>query len=435
MNKKILLAFSAAILVLAACGDDVTQINEIHRDGIAVLEKGETLSEQACDTTNVGEMLFVMDSSEAFVCDGESWQMLKGKKGKDGKDGSDGKDGAKGEKGDTGSKGDSGADGEDGAPGKQGDPGKAGENGTGCTAKSVTGEAGLNGLEVICGKTVIDTVWSGKKGESGDFGMSAFEIAKENGFEGTEAEWLESLESLYLRDDRDGKIYKTVKICNEDKSTCQTWMAENLNYDPGDVSGFGKYAWSGCYGYGGGKLTDEEVLENCSKYGRLYTWEVAMDNADCKYEKMCLAPCNPETPVRGICPEGSHLPSNNEFKELLRHIDPSFYSDYEDGESMVAGKYLKSANGWEDVYTHSKGNGLDAYGFTALPGGYNSRTDSKYFDPDVFMDISEHAYFWSSSESDGSYAFLLKLNKSNDYANLSMFGSKDDAYSVRCIKD
>ena len=33
-----------------------------------------------------------------------------------------------------------------------------------------------------------------------------------------------------MTDARDGKKYKTVEICNEDKSLCQTWMAENLNY-------------------------------------------------------------------------------------------------------------------------------------------------------------------------------------------------------------
>ena len=98
-------AAAVAAFSLSACGDDVTEVTEIRQEGMAVLEKGEKLSKQACDTTNVGEMLFVMDSSEAFICNGESWQTLKGKDGSDGKDGKDGKDGEKGEKGDKGDTG------------------------------------------------------------------------------------------------------------------------------------------------------------------------------------------------------------------------------------------------------------------------------------------------------------------------------------------
>ncbi|MCQ2063457.1 MAG: hypothetical protein MJY99_09010, partial [Fibrobacter sp.] len=134
MNKKYLLAAAAGTLMLAACGDDVTEVNEIHQDGMAVLEAGEKLSKQACDTTNVGEMLFVMDSSAAFVCDGKSWQTFKG---------------------------------EDGG---KGDPGKDGDNGTGCTSKSVKNAAGLEGLEVTCGETVIDTIWNGRDGKDGEDG-------------------------------------------------------------------------------------------------------------------------------------------------------------------------------------------------------------------------------------------------------------------------
>lgn len=73
---------------LSACGDDVTKINE--NDATAVLESGKKLSKQACDETNVGELLFVTDSSAVFVCDGEDWAPLKGKKGETGGKGSDG---------------------------------------------------------------------------------------------------------------------------------------------------------------------------------------------------------------------------------------------------------------------------------------------------------------------------------------------------------
>ena len=155
--KKFLLAtvFFATFALLAACGDDVTEVTEVHQDGMAVLDAGLELSKQKCDTTNVGDMLFVTDSSEVFVCNGKTWQTLKGANGKDGADGKDGEIGPQGPQGGTG---------EPGEPGTDGDDGNDGES---CTAKSVTNAAGLEGLEVTCGKTVIDTIWNGKDGVNG----------------------------------------------------------------------------------------------------------------------------------------------------------------------------------------------------------------------------------------------------------------------------
>ncbi len=117
-----------------------------------------------------------------------------------------------------------------------------------------------------------------------------------------------------LKDSRDGKKYKTVKIGN------QTWMAENLNYDAS-----------------GSKCHDNNSA-NCAKYGRLYNWSTALK----------------------ACPSGWHLPSKSEYEVLDNAV----------GGENVAGKKLKSKSGWND-----NGNGTDEYGFSALPGGLGYSDD------------------------------------------------------------
>ncbi|MGM9984847.1 MAG: FISUMP domain-containing protein [Fibrobacter intestinalis] len=142
-----------------------------------------------------------------------------------------------------------------------------------------------------------------------------------------------------FQDSRDGQVYKTVTIGT------QTWMAENLNYaylqptSEEDSSSF-------CY-------NDEP--DSCAKYGRLYLWSAAMDSAGvfgdggegCGYDVTCSA----KEPVRGICPEGWHLPSDAEWETLFTAV----------GGVDLAGTKLKSKSGWYS------GNGTDDYGFSCCP--------------------------------------------------------------------
>ena len=195
-----------------------------------------------------------------------------------------------------------------------------------------------------------------------------------------------------MTDARDGQVYKTVKIGT------QTWMAENLNYDPGDVSGMGSDAWSGCY--------DNESA-NCSKYGRLYTWEVAMNDASCAY----FHSCHPSGTVQGVCPSGWHLPSDTEWNTLWAAV----------GGTSTAGRKLKSTSGWYDG-----GNGTDSFGFAVLPaGGRHDR--SFYYEGD-------YANFWSSTENNSRFAdnwyFRYDLDDVRNYWNFKYY-----AFSVRCLRD
>ncbi|MCQ2102017.1 MAG: fibrobacter succinogenes major paralogous domain-containing protein [Fibrobacter sp.] len=176
-------------------------------------------------------------------------------------------------------------------------------------------------------------------------------------------------------------------------------MAENLNYAPSDISDMGSFAWSGCY---------NDDPENCEKYGRLYTWEVAMNNAACAYGKKC----SPSGVQQGICPEGWHLPSNSDWSTLWTAV----------GGTSTAGTKLKSTSGWD-----SNGNGADNYGFSVLPAGDRDNDGS-------FSYQGSNANFWSSSEYDSVNAWNWSF-----YGSLAYVGqgsnSKDYGFSVRCLKD
>ena len=204
-----------------------------------------------------------------------------------------------------------------------------------------------------------------------------------------------------LTDNRDGQTYKTVKIGD------QIWMAENLNYaylQPTaslDSSSF-------CY---------NDSAEYCAKYGRLYTWAAAMDSVGtwstngkgCGNGKTCL----PTYPVRGVCPEGWHLPTQEEFETLINAV----------GGQSKAGKMLRFTSGW-----NSNGNGTDAYGFSALSVGWRYEYGSYYGN-------GEEVDFWSSTEYNNISAIYRYLHYDDENLLGENFGSKRDGFSVRCLKD
>jgi uncharacterized protein (TIGR02145 family) len=164
-------------------------------------------------------------------------------------------------------------------------------------------------------------------------------------------------------DPRDGKVYKIVKIGN------QVWMAENLAYDAPSS-----------------KCLDEKS-DNCQKYGRLYDWETA----------------------KKVCPPGWHLPSKEEWQELL---------DFAGGD-RIAGRKLKAKNGWH------QGNGTDDLGFSALPGGYCNCS---------FGDVDRYGKWWSADECNNKDAYSLGMCFNKLSTKLVDF-PKNFLFSVRCLQD
>jgi len=190
-----------------------------------------------------------------------------------------------------------------------------------------------------------------------------------------------------LKDLRDGQVYKTVKIGD------QVWMAENLNFETDS---------SFCY---------RDSAYFCAMHGRLYKWAAAVgkSESECGYGNTCSLPSGD---VQGVCPSGWHLPSKAEFESLIATV----------GEDSTAGKVLKSASGWS-----SGGNGLDDFGFAALPAG--DRGHDGGYSGAYFL-----AFFWSSTEINDNNVFNMYLTFNGDSVHQSV-DIKDMGNSVRCVKD
>jgi uncharacterized protein (TIGR02145 family) len=152
--------------------------------------------------------------------------------------------------------------------------------------------------------------------------------------------------------DVDGNSYSTVLIGD------QIWMSGNLGvtryadgspiplvedadqWDALDYNGMA-YCWY-----------DNDSSTYAADYGALYTWAAAMRGS--------ASSSGIPSGVQGVCPDGWHLPSNNEWTILV---------DYLGGE-VVAGGKLKEAgtSHWADPNTDA----TNESGFNALPGGCRS---------------------------------------------------------------
>ncbi len=190
--------------------------------------------------------------------------------------------------------------------------------------------------------------------------------------------------------DIDGNVYKTVKIGD------QWWMAENLKvtrYANGNEIPYIKEnidfssVTSGAYCY-----TDIEA------YGMLYNWYAVTDN-------------------RKIAPEGWHVPSTSEWKELRSYLSSGLFMGSGAGERMK-----------ESGTTHwNSPEGTNDCSFTALPGGI--RFGYTYF----FLGSS--AYFWTTNTYSNRFSGdAIELNHGDPLAR-RVDHNKQYGSSVRCVKD
>ena len=212
-------------------------------------------------------------------------------------------------------------------------------------------------------------------------------------------------------DSRDGHVYKMVTIGT------QTWMAENLDF--ASDSSF-------CY------VNWETGLDECGLHnrGRFYMWSAAVDSAGIYSNdaKGCGSSgskkavkygedCTPVYPMRGVCPQGWHLPDTTEWRTLFNYTGCAPSSNRSKCDLLAKEKdHLES---------------LDAYGFSALRLSYLE-----------FRNVSEGtaAGFWAStigwsSQNAQGLHYVEIFEKFQDIVTPSGTFSPRIKRPVRCIKN
>ena len=172
-----------------------------------------------------------------------------------------------------------------------------------------------------------------------------------------------------LLDERDGQSYRTVTIAGHE------WMAENLNYPAtNDV------------------------------FGKTYSWVGAMDVVNCGSRV-----CEINEPHRGVCPNGWHIPSGDEWTALFTNIG-------ENNHSMM------STFGWMVETT-------DDYGLSIIP-------EPLFWDADNALPTQ--SFHWSSTQYNEKEAMQWYVgdgvNNGKDKADLG-HNPKEYNFYVRCVKD
>ena len=219
-----------------------------------------------------------------------------------------------------------------------------------------------------------------------------------------------------MTDERDGKTYKTIKIGDK------TWMAQNLDFR----------------GYKDKSLADEKLMSNvengrvcyekkqayCDLCGSMYSWSATMNISSQVMNDTTKVEALIQEQHQGVCPDGWHIPSYEEFKNILK--------DELGLDRDEAGKYLKSKVGWHTVLS-------DTVGFAALPCGrfWYASNISNYASEDFGYDTYYYAY-------DGVKQVRVRFpSKSEAYITLdkpSYWHSTRSPYPdyhsyIRCIKN
>ncbi len=196
--------------------------------------------------------------------------------------------------------------------------------------------------------------------------------------------------------DIDGTVYTSIVING------QEWMQQNLavtKYRNGDPipTGLDNTTWSSTTS-GAYAIYNNDAANNIT-YGKLYNWYAVNDG-------------------RGLCPTGWHVPSDAEWTTLINYLDPN--ADGGNNYNIAGGK-MKSTTGWNAPNTGA----TNSSGFSGLPGGSPNG---------AYVNIGYLGAWWSSTEYNSLYAWYRELSSVTSDVDRA-FNSKQDGFSVRCVRD
>jgi uncharacterized protein (TIGR02145 family) len=179
--------------------------------------------------------------------------------------------------------------------------------------------------------------------------------------------------------DVEGNIYNTIKIGNK------WWMTQNFRA----VKTAGGQTLPNVYAY-------DNNNSNSAEYGRLYTWQAAVDAA----------------------PTGWHLPTKEEWEELI---------NAQGGASVAGGKLKESGTAhWNSPNTSA----TNSSGLTAVGGGFRG--------PDgIYYDLGRHGSYWGTeNNSQDPYCVYIYCNLASVVMEVSPIDKTSGiAFAVRYVKN
>jgi uncharacterized protein (TIGR02145 family) len=183
----------------------------------------------------------------------------------------------------------------------------------------------------------------------------------------------------------EGQTYHTILIGT------QYWLKENMNVGT-MINADENQANNGFIE----KYCPDNNLDNCTIYGGFYQWDEAMQYVTTNGAK-------------GICPNGWHIPTINEFNSLIAAVG-------NDGNAL---KEIGQGGG--------PGTGTNTSGFSALISGYRLPSG-------IFWETDISSTFWSSTVSDTISSYQMYLFSYDNSINVGNF-TKDFGYGIRCMHD
>jgi uncharacterized protein (TIGR02145 family) len=212
--------------------------------------------------------------------------------------------------------------------------------------------------------------------------------------------------------DRDGYSYNTILIGG------QCWMAENLKTKTkpdGTCINGGTPPSCGTASSadnGKGRSCYDNIENNCAIYGALYTWDTAMNGSTIEGDQ-------------GICPDGWHVPSLMEQRELFYSFSVPQSSDHCTPVTPDNPRYGYNCS--------PAGAALKTGGSSGFNGELAGYRDE---DGSTFLDFGEIAGFISSLKKVGYVTFQLFPDDSQFSQEIRIWVEGTTvATSLRCLKN